>query len=176
MKAKGNQQAIFEVIKQFTGKDNIIAVSRPFVDYMGSIEGGLFLSQLLYWSDKGKNPSGYIYKTYKEWYQELRLSKYQVMKASKICEQRNFLKTKIKKANGNPTVHYKLNYNKFIKGLVKFLTIDSEETSLTITESTNIEHRNIVSLGPEWDRIERREDEAENYEHDRMTATGITPL
>ena len=168
-KKTGNQQAIFEVIKQFTGKDNIIAVSRPFVDYMGSIEGGLFLSQLLYWSDKGKNPSGYIYKTYNEWYQELRLSKYQVMKAVKICEQRNFLKTKIKKANGSPTVHYKLNYNKFIKGLVKFLTIDSEETSLTITESTHIEHGNVIDLE------DRKQDESDRWDEYDKTLAGELP-
>ena len=37
-------------------------------------------------------------------------------------------------------------------------------------------HENVVNLGPEWDRMEQREDEAENYEHDRMTGIGITPL
>jgi len=134
-----NQQDIFSIIQGFAGQGNILTIPRPFIDYMGSIEGGLFLSQLLYWSDRTKNPHGWMYKTYKEWWDELRLSEYQVRKAAQTCIKRKILKTKIKKANGNPTVHYKLDIKTFSDSFLKFFSIETEKTSGT----SNREYSNL---------------------------------
>jgi len=125
------QQDIFQLIKDLAGQKNIIAVPRLFIDLMGSVEGGLFLSQALYWSDRTTNQQNWFWKTYHEWYHETRLTKYQVKKLATKCERYGFLKTKVKKANGNPTLHYKILEEPFKQWLVKNLTFHSEVFSLS---------------------------------------------
>lgn len=54
-----------------------IAFHRIFAKIMGCATGGLFLSQLFYWSVDGKarDPENYIYKTFDEWHVETCLSR-----------------------------------------------------------------------------------------------------
>lgn len=52
-----------------------IAFHRVFASVAGSAAGGLFLSQLFYWSDKGHAPDGWIYKTQEEWHAETALTR-----------------------------------------------------------------------------------------------------
>ncbi len=138
-----NHKLMKQLIKDISGQENILAIPRKYIDFMESINGGIFLSQLIYWSDKTKNPEGYIYKTYEDWEKEIAVSKYHINKETKKMIKMGFLKTKIKKANGNPTVHYKFNIDLFTDAFVKFLTNQNEKlnelklnNSLSITEIT----------------------------------------
>jgi len=45
------------------------------VKVTGSVGAALFLSQMLYWAPRGKDPDGWIYKTVKEWTGETGLSR-----------------------------------------------------------------------------------------------------
>ncbi len=59
--------------------DNTIIPFRPaLVDITGSMYAACLLSQLLYWSRRSRNPDGWIYKTQKDLYRELRLNRYQL--------------------------------------------------------------------------------------------------
>jgi len=131
-----NQRSIYDLIASFAGQGNIKTIALPFIDFMGSIEGGLFLSQLLYWSDKGKSHYGWFYKTYKDWWEDIRLNEYQVRKSIKKCEEMGFLKTKVKKANGNPTLHYRVDLKAFIHRFLSFHRIDP----LKIAGTSNIDY------------------------------------
>ena len=111
---------IFDVIKSLSGQSRILSIPRIFVDFTGSLDTALFLSQLIYWSDKG-NEDGWFFKTYPEWETETTLSEYQVRKAANKLKKMGILNTIIKKAAGNPTVHYKLNINNFSDSFLKFL-------------------------------------------------------
>lgn len=140
-----NQKKLFNLISELSGQANILTVPKVYIRAMGSIDGGLLLSQMIYWSDKGKREDGYFYKTYAEWEDETTLSKYEVSKNVAIMVSAGFLQTIIKKANGAPTVHYKFSIDEFQQWIVKkldngidsFLTIDSEETSQSLTETTS---------------------------------------
>lgn len=117
-----NQKIIFELLQKLTGQSNVLTIPRLFVELFDGDHGqALFLSQLIYWSDKGSNPDGWFYKTYTEWYQETLLSEYKVRKAVKLLESENIVKTKIKKANGNPTLHYKIDPKSLHDWLLKKL-------------------------------------------------------
>ncbi len=102
-----------DIISNFAGQNNILTIPRPFIDFCGDIPTALLLSQLLYWTDKTKRPDGYIYKSYKEWKSELCISERQVKRASDKLKKEGILETKIKKANGAPTLHYRLKKNSF---------------------------------------------------------------
>lgn len=51
-----------------------IAFHRPLAVVAGSAAGGVFLSQLVYWSDRASHPAGWIYKSASEWHEETLLS------------------------------------------------------------------------------------------------------
>jgi hypothetical protein len=70
-----------------------IAFHRAFADLAGSAAGGLFLSQLFYWSDKGTDPDGWIYKSIEEWREETCLTRYEQEAARKILTASGILET-----------------------------------------------------------------------------------
>ena len=132
------QQKVFDIIQSVTGEKNVLAVPREFIKLTGDLPSGVFLAQLVYWSDRGSRKDGFIYKTSKEWQEEIFLSDYSLRKARKILESLGLLETKTKKANGNPTVHYKLNREAFINRLFEIQQKESENTTkgkLNINES-----------------------------------------
>jgi len=137
-----NHQNAIALIKAFSGQANILTIPRPFVDFMGNLDGALFLSQVLYWSDKGRD--GWFYKTYAEWQEEICLSEYEVKKAVKKLIDLGVLETQVRKANGNPTVHYRLDFDAFSESFLNFLQkrkptnsgIESRESEESLTETT----------------------------------------
>lgn len=112
-----NQKEAFTLIKNLTGQANILTIPRIFVDYTGSLEAALLLSQVIYWSDKGGSGDGWFFKTYHEWRDEICLTEYAVRKAANKLTDMGILETKIKKAKGSPTVHYRLKIDIFTASL-----------------------------------------------------------
>jgi hypothetical protein len=134
-----NKSEVITLIKRLTGQANLLTIPRAFVQYTGTVDCALFLSQVLYWSDKGKD--AWFYKKYEEWEAEISLSEYQVRKAVQTLKTKGILETKLKKANGAPTVHYRLNERAFSESFVQFLknelrkksgNLDSAETEESI--------------------------------------------
>jgi len=140
------QQQIFKCIATATGNADILTSPKPILKaFKGDHAKTIFLSQLLYWSDKGKRKDGWFYKAYKEWEEELFISPYQIRKYTKEFELAGFIETKLKKVNNTPTVHYKVNpkavydwiVKKFDNRLLNNLTSDYEITSQSyITKTT----------------------------------------
>jgi uncharacterized phage protein (TIGR02220 family) len=133
------KQQVFSLISQFTGQNNILTVNVALVDFVGDLETSLFLSQLIYWSDRGTRKDGFFYKTDEEWHQEIRLSKYSVRKSRKKLESLGLLETVVKKANGNPTVHYKFNQERFSEMFISFLRNQKNEVANTEERSFETE-------------------------------------
>lgn len=139
-----SQKEIFNLISQMTGQANILTLPLVLIDFCdGDHATALILSQLLYWNGKSKNE--WIYKTYDSWYKELRLSEYQVRRARKNLEKMGILETKVKKANGNPTLHYRIKTKEFLNLLMNKLNNQnfkkptnqvSLKTSESLTETT----------------------------------------
>jgi hypothetical protein len=115
------QGEIFEAIKALTGQANLLTIPRSFISYTGQFETALLLSQLLYWSDKTSRQDKFIYKTYQDWHIEIGLTEYGVRKAANRLKKMGILETKIHKAFGNPTVHYRLKSSVFSDSFLKFL-------------------------------------------------------
>ena len=117
-----DKQDFIDMIKSFMGQASILTIPKELIHYCeGDINSALLLSQLIYWQDKIKNKEGWIYKTYKDWEDEICLNEYHIRKARKYLESKGILETQIKKANGNPTVHYKLNIENFSESFLQNL-------------------------------------------------------
>ena len=119
-----NIEQMKKLIKAYSGSDNHIGFPRVYYNVTKDINMALMLNQLVFWSDKTKRTDGYFYKTYQEWEYEILLSQYQVKKASEKLTELGILHTKILKANGAPTLHYKVDL-----GVLSKLLMESEETS-----------------------------------------------
>ena len=142
------QEQVFSLIKSFVGQANLLTVPRLFIDYTGDLESALLLSQIVYWADKIERQDGFMYKTYSEWQLEIGLNEYSVRKAANHLKKMGILETEVHKANGNPTVHYRLISGRFSTSFLQYLqkrnlknprneNLKSEQT-LTETTLSNI--------------------------------------
>lgn len=138
----GFQSDVYTIIKHFTGHQNVLTVNVTMIDFVGDLETALLLSQLIYWSDKGTRSDGFIYKTDKEWYDEIRITRHSLVKAKKKLGSMGILETKVMKANGNPTVHYRINKQEFVEQFMSFCRNQQNE----MTDSTDATDDNDESI------------------------------
>lgn len=137
------RQQILDTVTTFTGQNNVITINVIFVDFLGDLESALMLSQILYWSDRTKSKDGYFYKSDNDWSEEIKLSKYSIRKARNKLENLKIIETKVKKAEGNPTVHYRLNKNHFAETFISFLR--NQKNRNTNTEEQKVESENSLT-------------------------------
>ena len=127
-----------------SGQDSVITIPKIYIDFTGDLTTAAILNQLVFYSDKGKRSDGFFYKSYKEWEEETGLTKRQVSYSIGKIKDLGLVETKLKKANGSPTIHYKLDYDKLLDSIVtkchyrleQNVTIDSDKVSQSLTENT----------------------------------------
>ena len=81
-----NREKIIFIIYNSTSHNGIIICPKELIRFTKSLNIGIFLSQLIYWSDKSKN-DGWFFRKYKEWEDELTVSKYTVGRMAKKLEK-----------------------------------------------------------------------------------------
>lgn len=138
-----------------------VVIHTQIVKALGSLESALYFQQLYYWSDKGKRLDGYIYKTKEEIEDETTLTRFQQDRIRKSLVSMGILDTKLIKANGAPTMHYRLNIDRMNvliasvttkNGLVRNLLMEkrvsyqsiSKKLTNPLTENTNRDYCNVV--------------------------------
>lgn len=115
-----NHDNLIYFIRQFFGQGNILTIPVPMIRLMGGEpEGALFLSQLVYWSDKSSKKDGWFWKSYAEWESEIFLSEYKVKKYSEVLKKKGVLETKVMKVNGTPTVNYRVSLESLFKWIAE---------------------------------------------------------
>lgn len=165
-----NRDYISSIITQFSGQNNVIPIPVVYIKITEDYPSAALLNQMIYWSDRTSRKDGYFYKSYNEWYEELHLTEYQVRRATKKLKSFGFVDTALKKANGAPTLHYKVDTKEVSEWILKKLKngnlrnsrMDSEETQESLTEittktTTEITNNNILSGNPTVSRIPYKE-------------------
>ena len=123
-----NHKAIGDLIKSISGQNNTLVIPRLYLKLFDwDMNTAILLSQIVYWSDKSKREDGWFYKSYDDWKEEIGLSSYQVRRSTKILSDMGIIETKLKRANGTPTLHYILYMEVLENSIIKFL--DYRETS-----------------------------------------------
>ncbi|MBA3354772.1 MAG: hypothetical protein H0U18_02295 [Pyrinomonadaceae bacterium] len=89
------QKEVFALLKKFSGQSNILTAPVAFIRYTGALECAVFLSQVIYWTQRSED--GWFYKSYSDWEKEICLSAYEVRKASRLLKNKGVLETKVKK-------------------------------------------------------------------------------
>ena len=137
--------------------DRPVAYHPHLAKAVGSVTAGLFLSQLLYWSDKGSEPEGWIWKTQEDWREEIGLSRREQETARKhlvsldvLEEQRRSIPAKL---------YYRINFD----ALTRLL-----EQQTRMAESANQE----CTKAPNWNGGKRQS----NSEITSETTTESPPV
>ena len=137
-----NSDTMKQLIKQVSGQANILAIPRVYIAMMNNdLEVALFLSQSVYWSDKSKDPDGWFYKSATEWHEETGLSKHQITRCTDELEKQGLIITKIKKANGAPTKHFRVNLDNLMNSVFRFL--ESQKSGNQISQKAEMESEEI---------------------------------
>jgi hypothetical protein len=146
IRGPGLREEALDIAEYFFGTQMQISIPRIFIEFMGDIKSAAFLNQLLYWSKvKGRNK--WFFKSYSEWYEEVFLNEKAIRRISNHLKRLGILETKVQKAYGNPTVHYKIDRKAFDDRFRSFCLERSRRNdrneegvlteTYTITEITN---------------------------------------
>jgi len=91
-----------------------LIIPEVFIKFFKSIPLAAVFKQLIFWSDKGSDFDGWVYKTAKELATECCISTDQVDRAMVKLSNMNLIEFTVKKVNSAPTRYYKVNYAIFI--------------------------------------------------------------
>jgi len=142
-----NQKTIFEFIKAISGQANVFTIPRLYIKLTGSMESALFLSQCVYWSDKGKRPDGSFYKSYAEWSDELGLSRRQIDAARYAL--RGIVSTELHRANGSPTLHWRVDMMALAEAITQFVHGDQSDLYKTYKTDLYIPDKSLTETTTE---------------------------
>ncbi len=96
----------------YLGHEYIISIPRLLIDLTGDWTLAAMLNQLLYWSEKKE----WIYKSLDDWNLELgAVSRHKMNQLKRFP----FIETKIMRANGSPTTHYRIDEDILKQELLK---------------------------------------------------------
>lgn len=157
-----NYDAMKFFLSSMSGQERIITIPKLYVEFMGNYPGAVLLNQIIFYSDKSKRTDGFFYKSYPDWHDELHLTEKQVRLAVTKMKELGFLETKLKKANGTPTLHYKLDLEALSDAILTFgknrnqpkgsietdqreVSLDSDQREVSLTVDNTINNKQEIT-------------------------------
>ena len=150
--------------------DRPVAYHPMLAHVFGGVQPALLLSQLLYWSPRADDPTGWVYKTQTEWETELGLSRREQEHARRLLKSHGVLEEK--RAGMPARLYYRVDWTVLTATLARMSESANQECpippnkcggkrqSLTITENTTettteYEQPLDLTLYPVWFGIAR---------------------
>lgn len=148
-----------------------IAFHRALADVAGGATGGLFLSQLLYWSDRGGDPDGWIYKTQAEWREETALTRSEQERARKALRDLGVLEEARRDVPAR--LYYRLDFDR-LASLLDPAIKDAAKRRACVQDSTNKGAASRGHLHTETTAKTTREDALTDADFARRVGAGLT--
>src|SRR5687768_9092967 len=122
-------------------RPDIRTVSTLIAKALGDQNAAVMCIRLLHWFPRAKKAGGWVYKSWRDWNAECNLSQAQI----KRVHNKGFLKAigierKTMKANGTPTVHYRLDETQLVNKLAVFLDVQPLQIQLWMGSETSNEN------------------------------------
>ncbi len=113
----------------------IQSVDALLIRLVGDRVAGTMLKTLIYWMPKSVRADGNVYKSWRHWMAECVLSISQIKRIHHkgILEQFG-IERKLKKADGAPTNHYKVNFKDLLNKLADFLKVEVEQVKMWMVD------------------------------------------
>ena len=142
----------FEVVQAMSGPKNVVVIPRPYLNFFRGEQQAhalaAVLNNLVFWSAFG-NDKGWFYKTYEELGEEAGgLTKDQTERLVKKLVKTHLataIQTSVRKVNGTPTMHYKLDGDAIISLI---FNTDSE------TAKSRLPNREVTTSKPRSHEME----------------------
>ncbi len=123
-----------------TGEQDYFALQARCIDKFGPA-AGVFIRQIVFWTGKGMDPEGWIYKTAKEMHQETGLSRRQQDKARDILTKKGVLEDEVRGVP--PHYHYRARHFRVnLERLYNLLHGNTEQQLLTSNTEQQLLHGN----------------------------------
>jgi hypothetical protein len=100
-----------------------VAYYSAFAQVSGGVTSGVLLSQLFYWTGRGADPDGWVYKSQSKWEAETGLTRREQETARKRLRERGILEEKL--AGVPATLHYRVDLDRLIDLLCQTRLADS---------------------------------------------------
>lgn len=110
-------------------RDDVATVEALLIDVTGDVDAGRMLHRLAMWWGKTRNSDGWVYKSYEDWWAELRIKEHKLPRTKGHLE-RVGVEIAVKKAEGNPTRHYRLDVKYFFQLLARSLKVSRKKLAL----------------------------------------------
>ena len=168
-----NKKDVFALLCAFSGQGNVLSIQKEYLylcDY--DYEAAVFLSQIIYWSDKSYLEDGWIYKTYADWEKELLIKERKLRRLKNYLVAKGYIETKLLQINGIPTCHWRVTV-KVLDSLLMLYTGEKrreaqhipDEPTETIQDDTPIEvSSNAENVSQEPHTLFSEADETETIE------------
>jgi hypothetical protein len=174
-KAQTHRQRVKDLLP-----NRIVGYSPDLARAVGGATTGLFLSQLLFLSDKGANPDGWVYKSEAEMGRETGLTKREQQTARRKLLSLGVIA--IERRGFKFTYHFKVIWERLYQVIEKFQqrqTVATEKTEPPQNVTTHQE-QNVTTEPPEWQQnvptkwkqnvaAHNRENNTENKETEKTT-------
>jgi hypothetical protein len=144
-RAQSHRQQIKDMLP-----NRVVGYSPDLARIVGGATIGLFLSQLLFLSDKGANPDGWVYKSEQEMGKETGLTKREQQTARRKLLSLGVIA--IMRGGWKNTYHFKVIWEKLyqvIAGSQRIQNVSTEKVERTQTVSTE-PVQNVTTQPPEW--------------------------
>ena len=170
-KTRPTKQHFYDALDEIL--DRPVAYHRAFRKLTGRSSAAVWLSQQYYWSKRGKDPDGWVYKSARECTEETGLTDNEQLTAREICKKLGIVEEKLR---GVPaTLHYRLNRPKLYELLgVQFPA--EQETEIPGGPGTEIPAAPETSFPDGREIPEKQEsDPAGNFNKESENTTVIPP-
>jgi hypothetical protein len=130
--------------------NRVVGYSPDLARVVGGATTGLFLSQLLFLSDKGANPDGWVYKSEQEMGKETGLTKREQQTARRKLLALGVIV--IMRGGWKNTYHFKVIWEKLyqvIAGIQRPQTVPTEKIQSSQNVTAQSQH-NVATKPPEW--------------------------
>lgn len=104
------------------GREDMTTAESMLMELLNNRDAVAMFMRLLHWWPKATNPEGWVYKSHKEWWAELRIKQNQLPRLNALLEYIG-VEQILRKAEGSPTKHYRLNVKTFCARLATALQV-----------------------------------------------------
>jgi len=154
------QREINDLVERVTQSKNLLMTTPLLVEFFdGDHNAAIFMNQVLYWSDRTKDPEGWFYKTNQNWFEELALSDYQVRRViygdKRVQNPKQNLsdvglETQVRMApNGRNATFYRLDIPQFVGIFTDWLEKKFGDFAERIKSTFQTPPKTEPSVGPE---------------------------
>lgn len=132
-RSEANNKMSQEIIKKIESARKVTEalLRRPIAYHpivakaFGSVKLAVMWSQLYYWSDKGSDPEGWIYKTQDEIFEETGLGRREQETARKLAVELGVIEEK--RCGTPPKMHFRIDMDNTLKTIAKYLGKEKTE-------------------------------------------------